>query len=41
MANYDNPLSQEEIDDIIQEANPDQDGYINIERFTKILLGNI
>ena len=41
MANYENALSQEEIEDIIQEANPDQNGYINIERFTKVLLGNI
>ena len=41
MANYENALSQEEIEDIIQEANVDQNGYINIERFAKVLLGNI
>ena len=40
MSNYENALSQEEIDDIIQEANVDQNGYINIERFAKVLLGN-
>ncbi len=41
MSNYENPLSQEEIEDIITEANPDENGYINISNFTKILLGNI
>ena len=41
MANYGNALSKDEIEDIIQEANVDQNGYINIENFTKILLGNI
>ena len=41
MANYENALSQNEIEDIIQEANVDQNGYINIEKFVKILLGNI
>ena len=41
MSNYENALSQEEIEDIIQEANVDRNGYINIERFTKVLLGNI
>ena len=40
MKNYGNALSQNEINDIIQEANV-QNGYINIERFAKILLGNI
>ena len=40
MKNYGNALSQNEIEDIIQEANV-QNGYINIERFAKILLGNI
>ena len=40
MKNYGNALSQNEIEDIIQEANV-ENGYINIERFTKILLGNI
>ena len=41
MSNYENALSQEEIEEIIQEANADRNGYINIERFTKVLLGNI
>ena len=41
MANYGNALSKDEIEDIIQEANVDQNGYINIENFTKVLLGNI
>ena len=41
MGNYQNALSPEEIEDIIQEANVDENGYINIEKFTKILLGNI
>ena len=41
MSNYGNALSKDEMEDIIQEANVDQNGYINIENFTKILLGNI
>ena len=41
MANYGNALTQDEIEDVIQEANVDENGYINIENFTKILLGNI
>ena len=41
MSNYGNALTKNEIEDIIQEANVDQNGYINIENFTKILLGNI
>ena len=41
MGNYQNALSKEEIEDVIQEANVDQNGYINIAKFTKILLGNI
>ena len=41
MSNYDNPLNSQEIEDIIQEANVDENGYINIQRFVKILLGNI
>ena len=40
MSSYDNPLSSEEIEEIIQEANVDQSGYINIQRFAKLLLGN-
>ena len=39
MMNYDNALSQEDVEDIIQEAKVDENGYINIERFTKVLLG--
>ena len=41
MSNYGNALTKNEIEDIIQEANVDQNGYINIEYFAKILLGNI
>ena len=41
MSNYGNALTQDEIEDVIQEANVAQNGYINIENFTKILLGNI
>ena len=41
MSNYENPLNSQEIEDIIQEANVDENGYINIQRFVKILLGNI
>ena len=41
MSNYENPLSFQEIEDIIQEANVDENGYINIQRFVKLLLGNI
>ena len=41
MSNYDNPLKSQEIDAIIQEANVDENGYINIQRFVKLLLGNI
>ena len=41
MSNYGNALSKDEMENIIQEANVDQNGYINIENFTKILLGNI
>ena len=41
MSNYGNALTQDEIEDVIQEANVDENGYINIENFTKILLGNI
>ena len=41
MSNYENPLNSQEIDDIIHEANVDENGYINIQRFVKILLGNI
>ena len=41
MSNYDNPLNSQEIEEIIQEANVDENGYINIQRFVKILLGNI
>ena len=41
MSNYENPLNSQEIEDIIHEANVDENGYINIQRFVKILLGNI
>ena len=41
MSNYDNPLNSQEIEDIIEEANVDENGYINIKRFVKVLLGNI
>jgi calmodulin len=41
MSNYENPLQSQEIDEIIQEANVDENGYINIQRFVKLLLGNI
>ena len=41
MSNYDNPLNSQEIEDIIEEANVDENGYINIQRFVKMLLGNI
>ena len=41
MSNYDNPLNSQEIEEIIEEANADENGYINIQRFVKMLLGNI
>jgi Ca2+-binding EF-hand superfamily protein len=41
MSNYDNPLSDEEIEEIIQEANVDSNGNIDYINFTKILLGNL
>ena len=41
MSSYENALSFEEIEEIMQEANADKDGYINIEIFTKKLLGNM
>ena len=41
MSNYDNPLNSQEIEEIIEEANADENGYINIQRFVKVLLGNI
>ena len=41
MSNYDNPLNSQEIEEIIHEANVDENGYINIQRFVKLLLGNI
>ena len=41
MAGYQNALSPEEIEEILQESHVDENGYINIENFTKILLGNI
>ena len=41
LANYGDVLSKEEFDDVIQEANADKGGNINIEKFAKILLGKI
>ena len=41
LANYGEVLTKEEIDDIIQEANADKSGNINIEKFAKILLGKM
>ena len=41
LANYGDVLTKEEVDDIIQEANADKGGNINIEKFAKILLGKI
>ena len=41
LANYGEVLTKEEVDDVIQEANPDKGGNINIEKFAKILLGKI
>ena len=41
LANYGDVLSKEGVDDIIQEANADKGGNINIEKFAKILLGKI
>ena len=41
LANYGEVLTREEIDDIIQEANADKSGNINIEKFAKILLGKM
>ena len=41
MTNYKNALSPEEIEAILQEAQVDENGYINIENFVKILIGNI
>ena len=41
MSNYENPLSTEEIDEIMQEVNTDENGYINIQRLVKLLLGKI
>ena len=41
LANYGDDLTKEEIDEVIQEANADKSGNINIEKFAKILLGKI
>ena len=41
LANYGDVLTKEEIDDVIQEANADKSGNINIEKFAKILLGKV
>ncbi|MCQ2817105.1 MAG: EF-hand domain-containing protein [archaeon] len=39
MKNYDNSLTDKQIEEIIKMANPDSSGNINIERFVKVLLG--
>ena len=41
MLNFGEVLTKEEIDDVIQEANADKSGNINIEKFAKILLGKV
>ena len=41
MSKYENPLSNEEIEEIIQEANVDSNGEIDIVNFTKKLIGDI
>ena len=41
LANYGDDLTKDEIDDVIQEANADKSGNINIEKLAKILLGKI
>ena len=41
LANYGDVLTKEEVDDIVQEANADKNGNINIEKFAKILLGKM
>ena len=41
LANYGDVLTKEEIDDVLQEANADKNGNINIEKFAKILLGKV
>ena len=41
LVNFGEVLTKEEIDDVIQEANADKSGNINIEKFAKILLGKV
>ena len=41
LANYGDVLTKEEVDDVVQEANADKNGKINIEKFAKILLGKM
>ena len=41
MSKYENPLSNEEIEEIIKEANVDSNNEIDYINFTKILLGEI
>ena len=41
LANYGDVLTKEEVDDVVQEANADKNGNINIEKFAKILLGKM
>ena len=41
LLNFGEVLTKEEMDDVIQEANADKSGNINIEKFAKILLGKV
>ena len=41
LANYGDVLTKEEVDDVVQEANADKNGNINIEKFAKILIGKM
>ena len=41
LANYGDVLTKEDVDDVVQEANADKNGKINIEKFAKILLGKM
>ena len=40
MTNYENALTPQEVNIILEEAKVDGNGYINIEKFVKILMGN-
>lgn len=41
MSNYDNALSSEEIEQVIEEADVDDEGKIDYNRFVQVLLGKI